>query len=189
MPAVPITSSEQYEKALEVLDRVGGTFQGVGFKERFLLVTEAQYKALVEANPVDAPKSLVDQQKVALIEDFKGRLKKQGLGEGDFSEYKKKWDKDFEDSATFMVKSTFLLDSLAETLQLRARPAEIDEKISEYAKSTGIEMDRLNEFYSKPERRSRLAFQVTEEKVVNYLLSKAKITEVAKEKLPKDPEP
>lgn len=52
MPAVPITSSEQYEKALEVLDRVGGTFQGIGQEEWFLLVTEAQYKALVEAKVV-----------------------------------------------------------------------------------------------------------------------------------------
>ncbi len=52
MPAVPITSDEQYEKALEVLTRVGGTFQGVGFEEWVLLVTEAQYKALVEAGVV-----------------------------------------------------------------------------------------------------------------------------------------
>lgn len=145
-------------------------------------------KALVEANPVEAPRSLVDQQKEALIEDFKGRMKQQGMNEADFGEYKSKWDKDFEASATFMVKSTFLLDTLAEKLQLRAKTSEIDEKISEYAKQTGIEMDRLNEFYAKPERRSRLAFQVTEEKVVNYLVSKAKITEVAKEKLPKEQE-
>lgn len=52
MPAVPITSPEQYEKALAVLDRVGGTFQGVGQKEWFLLVTEAQYKALLEAKVI-----------------------------------------------------------------------------------------------------------------------------------------
>ena len=52
MPAVPITSPEQYEKALEVLTRVGGTFQGVGQKEWFLLVTLAQYQALVEAGVV-----------------------------------------------------------------------------------------------------------------------------------------
>lgn len=145
-------------------------------------------KALVEANPVEAPRSLVDQQKEALINDFKGRMQQQGMNEGDFTEYKQKWDKDFEESATFMVKSTFLLDELADKLQLRAKPSEIDEKISEYAKQTGIEMARLNEFYAKPERRSRLAFQVTEEKVVNYLVSKAKITEVAKEKLPKEQE-
>ena len=87
-----------------------------------------------------------------------------------------------------MVKSTFLLDFLAEKLDLRAKPAEIEEKITEYAKQTGIEIARLNEFYGKPERRSRLAFQVTEEKVVNFLVSKAKITEVPKEKLPKEKE-
>jgi hypothetical protein len=55
MPAVPITSDEQYEKAIEVLTRVGGTWQGVGQKEYVLLVSPAQYEALVEAK-VAAPK-------------------------------------------------------------------------------------------------------------------------------------
>jgi trigger factor len=141
-------------------------------------------KSLVEANPVEAPRSLVAQQKEALIEDFKGKLKQQGLSEKEFEDYKAKWDKDFEESATFMVKSTFLLDALADKLGLRAQPSELDAKIEEYGKQTGIEMARLKEFYDKPERRSRLAFQVTEEKVVNYLVEKAKVTEVAKDKLP-----
>jgi len=55
MPAVPITSDKQYEKALEVLDRVGGTFQGIGFEEKFLLVSPRQYQALVEAGVVNPP--------------------------------------------------------------------------------------------------------------------------------------
>jgi hypothetical protein len=49
MPAVRMTSRKQYIKAIKVLDRVGGTYQGVGFEEKYLLVNEAQYKALVEA--------------------------------------------------------------------------------------------------------------------------------------------
>jgi hypothetical protein len=49
MPAVPITSDEQYDKAIEVLSRVGGTWQGVGQKEYVLLVSPAQYEALVQA--------------------------------------------------------------------------------------------------------------------------------------------
>lgn len=145
-------------------------------------------RALVEANPVEAPTSLVAQQKEALIEDFKGRMKQQGLADGDFDQYKQKWDQDFQASATFMVKSTFLLDNLAEKLELRAKAGEIDQKIDEYAKQSGIEIDRIKEFYNKPERRSRLAFQVTEEKVVNYLVGKAKVTEVPKDKLPKEQE-
>jgi hypothetical protein len=53
MPAVPITSDEQYEKALEVLTRVGGTWQGVGpSTERFLLVSPRLFEALAEAGVV-----------------------------------------------------------------------------------------------------------------------------------------
>ena len=143
-------------------------------------------RALVDANPVQAPRSLVDQQKETLAEDFKGRLKQQGMPESEFPKYKEKWDKDFEESATFMVKSTFLLDALAQKLSLRAKPSEIDERIEGYAKETGIELDRIKEFYNNPERRSRLMFQVTEEKVVAHLLDKAQVTEVAKDKLPKE---
>ena len=63
MPVVPITSTEQYIKATEVLDRVGGTFQGVGFEEWFLIVTEAQYKALVEAGVAARPESGKDSKR------------------------------------------------------------------------------------------------------------------------------
>lgn len=49
MPAVPIKNADQYMKAIEVLNRVGGTWHGVGDDERYLLVTPAQYAALVEA--------------------------------------------------------------------------------------------------------------------------------------------
>ncbi len=52
MPAVPIKSREQYIKAIEVLDRVGGTWHGVGQEDWFLLVSPAQYDALVEAKVV-----------------------------------------------------------------------------------------------------------------------------------------
>jgi hypothetical protein len=54
MPAVPITSDEQYEKAIGVLTEVGGTWQGVGHKDIYLLVSPRQYEALVQANVVSA---------------------------------------------------------------------------------------------------------------------------------------
>lgn len=56
MPAVPITSREQYIKAIGVLTEVGGTWQGVGDVEKYLLVSPTQYEALVEAG-VTKPKT------------------------------------------------------------------------------------------------------------------------------------
>ena len=52
MPAVPIHSREQYVKAMDVLTRVGGTWHGVGREQWSLLVTEAQYNALVAAEVI-----------------------------------------------------------------------------------------------------------------------------------------
>jgi hypothetical protein len=52
MPAIEIETPEQYKKALDVLVQVGGTFQGVGGEKRTLLVSEAQYEAMVAAGVV-----------------------------------------------------------------------------------------------------------------------------------------
>ena len=54
MHRVPIKDLKQYEQALEVLTRVGGTFQGVGSEEWALLVSDAQFQALVDAKVVAA---------------------------------------------------------------------------------------------------------------------------------------
>ena len=63
MPRVPIKDLKQYEKALGVLTRVGGTFQGVGQDERFLLVTEAQYQALLQAKVVTPDPGAKEQRR------------------------------------------------------------------------------------------------------------------------------
>jgi hypothetical protein len=51
--AVHIQSQQQYIKALHVLDRLKGTWQGVGpASAPVLLVTDEQYRALIEAGVV-----------------------------------------------------------------------------------------------------------------------------------------
>ena len=53
MPAVEIENPKQLSRALAVLTEVGGTFHGVGGEDKpVLLVTEAQYRALVAAEVV-----------------------------------------------------------------------------------------------------------------------------------------
>lgn len=134
-------------------------------------------KELVNKNPVQVPAGLLAQQKQMIINDVHERMQQQGMSEQQFEEYKQKWDQDFEQSAAFMVQSTFLVDFLAEKLGLKATPQDIEAKIDEYTRQTGIEREKVAEFYNKSERRSRLSFQITEERVVNHLIDKAKITQ------------
>ena len=63
MPIIPIKTQKQYEKAIEVLTRVGGTYRGVGQDEWFLVVTPAQYQALLEAKVVNPENEAKDQSR------------------------------------------------------------------------------------------------------------------------------
>lgn len=142
-----------------------------GFKNRTL-------KTLVKENPVEVPPSLLKEQKASLVEDFKKRMADQGMGEADFSSYVQKWDADFTNTATEMIQSSFLVDAIAKKHDLFAKKEDVDAKFEEYAKQTGIEVSRIKEFYGRPDQASRLSYQITEEKVINFLNKTIKVKEV-----------
>ncbi|AGH94406.1 trigger factor [Pseudobdellovibrio exovorus] len=150
-----------------------------GFKNRLL-------KKLVEANPVDVPASLMKDQKAALIEDFKKRMSDQGMQQAEFESYVAKWDSDFAKTANEMIQSSFLIDKLAADNDLLCKREDIEARFDEYAKQTGIELDRIREWYSKPEQMSRLSYMITEEKVVKFLTDKTKVKEVDAKDLKED---
>ncbi|PIS11864.1 MAG: trigger factor, partial [Bdellovibrio sp. CG10_big_fil_rev_8_21_14_0_10_47_8] len=140
-------------------------------------------KKLVSLNPVEVPLSLLKEQKQNLVEDTKKRMSEQGMSPEEFETYTQKWDKDFESSAREMIQSGFLIDTIAKEKDLNWREEDLEAKFEEYAKQTGIEIARIKEFYSRPEQMNRLTYTITEDKVVKFLLSSAKVTEVAKDKI------
>ena len=146
------------------------------FKNRLL-------KTLVKENPVDVPSSLLKDQKLALIEDFKKRMAQQGMDEASLKEYIEKWDTDFEKTAAEMIQSSFLVDAIGKKYDLICKQEDVDKKFQEYAAQTGIDESRIREFYSKEETMSRLTYQITEEKVISKLMETVKIKEVTKEQL------
>jgi trigger factor len=146
------------------------------FKNRLL-------KKLVELNPVDVPASMLQDQKQALVDDMKKKMLDQGLSDDQFIEYAKKWDGDFTKTASEMIQSGFLIDAIAKKHDLLATEEDVEQKYLEYAKQTGIDLERIKEFYSRPEQESRISYMITEEKVISFLLKSAKVTEVAATKL------
>lgn len=144
------------------------------FKNRLL-------KNLVKNNPVEVPTSLLQDQKKSLIEDFKKRMKEQGMSPADFQDYVQKWDSDFENTAAEMIQSSFLIDAIARKHDLQCKDEDLDVKFKEYAVQTGIEEARIREFYTKPEQTSRLSYMITEEKVIDFLNKSTKVKEVGAE--------
>jgi len=143
---------------------------------------DALLKLFVEANPVEAPKSLIEEQRKALVADFANRLKSQGLSDDNFSEYQEKWSEDFDKTAEFMVKSAFLIDKLAEEEKLTATDADVDAKFEAMAKQWGMEKDKIKAFYKEKQGLERMKYQLTEDKVYDFLLQGSDVKEVEKKK-------
>lgn len=142
-------------------------------------------KKLVQLNPVEVPQSMLLEQKAALVEDMKKRMLEQGMTETDFESYVQKWDKDFETTASEMIQSGFLIDQIAKENNLNWTDEDLENKYAEYSKQTGIDVERIKEFYSRPEQMNRITYMITEEKVIAFILQSAKIKEVSKEQLSK----
>lgn len=143
-------------------------------------------KALVAANPVEVPPSMQKKQKDRLVEDLKARMQQQGMGQEQFEEYKKQWDGDFDETASAMIQSSFLVGALAEKHDLHAKDEDFEKKMQEYAAQIGLDIDKIKEFYGKPEQRGQIDFQITEDKVVSFLMEKANVEEVDADQLKKD---
>lgn len=146
------------------------------FKNRLL-------KVLVDANPVDVPQSLMKEQKASLIADFEKRMQQEGMSEHDFNAYVEKWDADFAKTASEMIQASFLIDEIARKHDLLCKKEDIDARFDEYAKSTGIELEKIREFYKTPEQMSRLTYMITEDKVIKFLTQSASVKEVSKKDL------
>jgi trigger factor len=135
-------------------------------------------KKLVKENPVPVPKSILQEQKQSLVENAQKRMLEQGMGEAEFQEYIQKWDNDFTETASTMVQSSFLIDAIAQQNNLIWTPEEFDQRIAEYSKQTGLEPSKVEEFYDRPEQKQRLAYMITEDKVIKFLLNSAIVREV-----------
>lgn len=140
-------------------------------------------KVLVDENPIEIPNSLVEEQKKLLIEDVKKKMEQQKLSEEDFKAYIKKWQSDLDQSARFMVCSSFLVHEISLKENLKSTDSDVDAKIKEYASQTGMELNKIQDFYAQDGNRDRLRFKISEDKVVDFLLSKAKVKEVSKDEI------
>ncbi|PWU22383.1 MAG: trigger factor [Bdellovibrio sp.] len=140
-------------------------------------------RLLVQNNPVEAPAAMVHEQKDRLIADVKQRMTAEQMGENEFQTYATRWDKDFEGTAREIVQSSFIVDAIARKHELSATREDVERRLTEYSAQTGIPMERMREFYAKPEQAERLNYMITEEKVLDFVKKASHVREVPKEKL------
>lgn len=133
-------------------------------------------QALIEKNPFDVPKALVQSQVRALAQDLGENLRRQGFNDAMIQEAVAGELEQLKVRAESQVRASLILEAVAKKEQIEAKEDEMNSEIAKMAVSMKVEEQKVRDFYAKdPGRREDLAFRLRQESTLKFLLDKAKI--------------
>ncbi len=130
-------------------------------------------QALIDSTPFEVPKSLVELESRQLLERAAADLQSRGL-----KIEKLPFDPTaFEGAAKRRVTLALIISELARAEGLQPKPAQVRALVEQEAQSYESPAEVVRWFYMQPERLSEMEGLALEGNVVDWVLSKAKVTE------------
>jgi trigger factor len=143
------------------------------------LLREEVVEKLVDKNPVPVPPSLVDQEARAMIEQY-ARLQSM-LGQP--VNFNDAMQEDFKQRAERKVRAGLLFGAIAKSENISVTESDIEAKLTELAERTGKHIAKVRAEHQGEQLRN-LELQVLEQKLLEYLVSRATIKDVEAKSAP-----
>ena len=163
-----------FETLAELKDDIKKQLEATRKDESENVLAERLVKALVEANPIPLPPSLVQQQMQLSEREIVMRAQMQGqrvTGVGNELREQIK-----EDSET-KVRAGLIMAEIAKKESIQIGNEQIEEGLKELAEQTGKNVAKLRAEYSDARKREMLVGMILENKVLDLIQSKANITD------------
>jgi trigger factor len=129
---------------------------------------------VLEKNPIDVPPSLVAQQQQAMLQEYVRMIRMTGqrmdLGDDLMTTTK--------ENAERRVRAALLLGAIARLNGIKVESGDVDKKLGEMAERSGKHVAKLRA-EMQGEQREMMESQILEEKLLEYLLGQATITDAA----------
>jgi trigger factor len=132
-------------------------------------------QALLDATPIDLPKSLIEQESQQLVERASADLQARGVK----PEQVPFTPATFEETAKRRVALGLVIGELARTESLQPKPAEVRALVEQEAASYESPAEVVKWFYMQPQRLQEMEGVALEANVVKWVLSKAKVVDKA----------
>ncbi|HJW23696.1 MAG TPA: trigger factor [Rhodocyclaceae bacterium] len=129
--------------------------------------------ALIKANPIGLPNALVEMEVQRLMQAARQDMEQRGMKMKDFP-IQPEW---FAEQATRRVALGLILAEVVKTENLQAKPEQVKALVEETAQSYEHPDEVIRWYYAQPQRLSEVEGVVIENNVVDWVLSKAKVSE------------
>jgi len=136
-------------------------------------VAEQLVAKLVEANPIPCPPSLVEQQCNMMEQEIAQQAKRAGQPVPSHDELHARVHADSE----VKVRAGLLMAEIAKEAQIKVTDEDIEKGLAELAEQMGKQVAKLRVEYRDPKKREMLVGMIIEDKILDIIESKAKITE------------
>lgn len=137
---------------------------------------------LLEKNEFEVPLAWVERQIYSMMIDARQRMVQNGMPDDRAAELTYGMHDRFKDQATRMVKASFILGRIAEKESIEVGEEEIEEKLKEIAGRYGQDYETVKGVYEEQGMKDRLRDDLLEQKILDFIEEKAKITAVKKTK-------
>jgi trigger factor len=136
-------------------------------------VAEQLVAKLVEANPIPCPPSLVEQQCQMMEQDIAQQARRSGEPVPRHEELHARVHADSE----MKVRAGLLMAEIAKEAQVKVTDDDIEKGLTELAEQTGKQVAKLRVEYRDQKKREMLIGMIIEDKILDIIETKAKITE------------
>ena len=131
---------------------------------------------LIDDNPFDVPRSMVEGQIDYFVADTRIRLASQGLAFKDVGVGEGRLRKDFEEAALKRVKGSLILEKISALEGISVKDEEVTERLREISLRTNQNVEKVRGYYQKDDRMDGLKAKIVEEKTLDFLLKRSNIT-------------
>lgn len=133
-------------------------------------------KALVEKNPIEVPKSMVDHGIDQSIRQTLERFAAQGIDPRNLQLDFRQIREEMREDVTYRVQAALLLESIAEIEKIEVADEDFEAHYSSLAAELGMEAEAVRSHFQKnAAERSALEERLQEDKAVALLLNEAKV--------------
>jgi trigger factor len=137
-------------------------------------IKQQAMNALVEANPIEVPKSLIERESASMVEAARQDLANRGVDIKDVP-VETSW---FAEESVRRVKLGLIVSEVVKAHGLHATPEQLRVAVDEFAQTYEDPAEVVRWYYSHNERLEQLEVAVIEENVVQWVLKSAQVRDV-----------
>jgi len=164
----------EHESVSAMRSKIRGDLEATAKRKSDAMVREAVVEKLIDTNPVPVPPSLVERQQRQMI----GELMRFQQQFGDQLPFGDELFSGLRERAERKVRAGLLFGAVATQQSLEVGDADVEGELAKIAEQSGKHIAKVRADYTG-ERRDGLRMQILENKLLEYLISQATITDVA----------